>query len=191
MNMALVAISYLIGTFPSAYLAGRWLGKMDIRQVGDCNPGASNISRHIGSGAGMMVLLSDIAKGALAVSLARIFSTETVALFCGVAVVAGHNWPVFFRFRGGRGLSTTIGVMLALVTLPMLIVSLPGLFILLSNLMLTGLVMWIPLPLLEWIFGISGVVIIYSLALPCLSGILHFVTTRHFSEEQKKEALCW
>jgi glycerol-3-phosphate acyltransferase PlsY len=193
MNYLLIVLSYLIGTLPFAYMAGRFYKGIDIREIGDRNAGASNISRHVGSTAGMIVLGSDISKGVLAVLLAQAVATQPIALWCGLAAVAGHNWPVFFKFRGGRGMSITIGILLALVTIPMAIVSIAGLLSLLKkrSLIFTGVIMWVTLPLLEWLFRVPGMLIVYSLALPCLSGMVHLVTTRHLSPEQKKEALCW
>ena len=193
MNLFLVVVSYLIGTLPFAYMAGRFLKGIDIRDIGDGNVGASNISRHVSATAGLMVLIADISKGVLVILLAQAFATPPIALWCGLAAVAGHNWPPFLRFKGGRGMSIIIGILLALVTIPMVIVSIAGLLSLLKkrSLVLTGLIMWIPLPLLEWLFRVPGLLIVYSLALPCLSGIVHLVTTRHLSPEQKKEALCW
>jgi acyl phosphate:glycerol-3-phosphate acyltransferase len=193
MNILLIVASYLIGTLPFAYMAGRFYKGIDVREIGDRNAGASNISRHVGSTAGMIVLGSDISKGVLVILLAQAFATQSTALWCGLAAVAGHNWPVFLKFRGGRGMAITIGIMLALVTIPMAIVSIAGLLSLLKkrSLIFTGIIMWVMLPLLEWLFRVPGMLIAYSLALPCLSGIVHLVTTRHLSSDQKKEALCW
>ena len=193
MNLFLIVVSYFIGTLPFAYMAGRFFKHIDIRSIGDRNVGASNISRHVSSTAGIIVLTADIGKGALVVLLAQALATQPIALWCGLAAVAGHNWPLFLGFKGGRGMSTTIGILLALVTLPMVIVSMAGLLSLLKkrNLVLTGFIMWVPLPLLEWLFRVPSLLIAYSLALPCLSGIVHVVTTRHLSPDQKNEALCW
>jgi len=193
MNLFLIVISYFIGTLPFAYVTGRLLKGVDIREIGDRNSGASNISRHISSMAGLIVLTSDACKGALVILLAQAISTQTVALWCGLAAVAGHNWPVFLRFRGGRGMSTTIGIILALVTIPMAIVSIAGFVTLLKtrSISLAGFITFLPLPLLEWLFRVPAFLIVYSLALPCLSGLVHLISTRNLSTDQKKEALCW
>jgi len=193
MNLFLIVVSYFVGTLPFAYVTGRLLKGVDIRQIGDGNAGASNISRNVSNTAGIIVLASDACKGALVILLAQALSTQTVALWCGLAAVAGHNWPVFLRFRGGRGMSTTIGIILALVTIPMAIVSIAGLLTLLKtrSISLAGFIIFVPLPLLEWVFQVPALLIVYSLALPCLSGLVHLITTRNLSTEQKKEALCW
>ncbi len=141
----------------------------------------------------MAVLTADIGKGALAILLAQAFASQPIVLLCGVAVVAGHNWPIFLRFKGGRGLATTIGVLLVLLAVPMTILSAAGILSLWKkrNLIITGSIMFAPLPLLAWLLGASTALIGYSVALPCLAGIMHLATTRHLSQEQKREALHW
>jgi glycerol-3-phosphate acyltransferase PlsY len=186
-------VSYIIGLFPSAYIAGRLVKGVDIRKVGDRNAGAANVYRNINHVAGMAVLAGDIGKGALAVLLAQAVASQPIVLLCGVAVVAGHNWPIFLRFKGGRGLATTIGVLLVLLAVPMTILSAAGILSLWKkrSLVITGSIMFAPLPLLAWLLGASTTLIAYSVALPCLAGIMHLATTRHLSQEQKREALHW
>jgi len=107
--LALVA-AYLIGSLPSAYLAARRKG-IDIRQVGSRNMGAMNVFYQVGFVTGILVLAVDIGKGAAAVALARWMGVhEVVELLAGVAAVAGHSFPVFLKFRGGRGGATCIGI---------------------------------------------------------------------------------
>jgi acyl phosphate:glycerol-3-phosphate acyltransferase len=185
--------SYIIGMFPSAYIAARGLKKVKIWQVGDKNPGSANVSRNIHPLAGVAVLVADAAKGAAAIFLARAFSPQSIVLLAGVAVVAGHNWPVLFRFRGGRGLATSIGVLLVLMPWPMAILSLAGVLTLWwkGNLLITGATMFAPLPLVGWLFSVSFGLIVYGLALVCFSGIMHVLTTRRLSGEQRQEALRW
>ncbi len=186
-------VSYIIGLFPSAYIAGHLVKGGDIRKVGDRNAGAANVYRNISHVAGIAVLAADIGKGALAILLAQAVASQPIVLLSGVAVVAGHNWPIFLRFKGGRGLATTIGVLLVLLTVPMAILSTAGIISLWKkrNMLITGSIMFAPLPLLAWLFGASNTLIAYSVALPCLAGIMHLVTTRHLSQEQKEEALHW
>lgn len=107
--------SYLVGSFPTAQLLAKWLRKVDIRKVGVRNMGALNAYRVLGPFWGVTTFLVDASKGALAVVLAQAngLGTQAMAL-CGVLAVAGHNWPVFARFRGGKGAATGIGVVVAL-----------------------------------------------------------------------------
>jgi glycerol-3-phosphate acyltransferase PlsY len=192
-NYWVVFVSYIIGLFPSAYIAGRFQKGIDIRRIGDRNAGAANVYRNISHLGGIAVLAVDAGKGALAVLLAQAVASQPIVFLCGVAVVAGHNWPIFLRFKGGRGLATTIGVLLALLPVPMAILSAAGIISLWKthNLVITGAIMFAPLPLVAWLFGTSGSLILYSVALLCFAGIMHLVTTRHLSQEQKKEAVRW
>lgn len=103
--------AYLIGSFPSAYIAGR-LGKgIDIRQVGSKNMGTTNVFYHVGIVAGIFVLLADVGKGIAAIALARYWGTpELVQMLAGAMAIVGHIYPVFLKFRGGKGGATAIGV---------------------------------------------------------------------------------
>ena len=177
----IILLAYLLGSTPTAYIAGRLLKGKDIRQMGDGNMGARNAFYELGAKVGVAVFFIDAGKGVLAILIAQATNIPQVAiLFTGVAVVAGHNWPVFIGFRGGRGESTTIGVLLTLVTQPMLIMAGPALLILFirKNVTLASAVLFIPLPLVCWWLGVSGSLISYSMALPCLVGFTHFLRTR-------------
>jgi len=174
-------LGYFLGSIPTAYIASRLLKGRDIRQMGDGNVGAANAFRQLGANAGIGVLLIDAGKGAIAILIAQAASLPLVAiLFTGVAAVIGHNWPVFIGFRGGRGESTTIGVLLTIVTQPMLIMAGPALaaLFILPNVTKASAVLFVPLPLVCWWLGVPGLLIGYSIALPCLVGFTHFLRTR-------------
>lgn len=105
--------SYLLGSIPTAYLLGRWRKKLDIRKCGFRNMGALNAFRVLGPFWGAVTFLVDAGKGAAAVAMARAGGLGEVAVFyCGLLAVAGHNWPVFLGFRGGKGAATGLGVIL-------------------------------------------------------------------------------
>ena len=111
-----VVIGYLLGSIPFAYIAGRLKKGVDVRQVGGGNVGALNVMREVGVAAGFAVLAADVAKGLVAVFVARWLGLPLIwVLVVGFAAVAGHNWPVFLRFRGGKGGATIMGVLLALI----------------------------------------------------------------------------
>ena len=117
-----VIVAYLLGSIPFSYIAGRLLKGIDIRQVGGGNAGALNTMREVGTAAGFGVLFADIAKGALAVLIARWLGLSLIFVsIAGFAAVVGHNWPVFLHFRGGKGAATTLGVLLVLVPIELLI----------------------------------------------------------------------
>lgn len=127
-------ISYLLGSIPAGYLAGRAKG-VDIRKVGSGNIGATNVSRILGRKLGILVLLVDALKGftaarfvpALAlklISLVAVVSApdpEYLGILAGITVVLGHNYTCWLRFKGGKGVATSAGVLLALMPLVMLI----------------------------------------------------------------------
>lgn len=109
--------SYLIGSIPTAYIFGRLIKKIDIRQHGSGNVGATNAFRILGKGPGSIVLLIDIFKGAVVTSLvADIFGLNDplMRVILGIVVVCGHNWTVFLNFKGGKGIATSLGVLVGL-----------------------------------------------------------------------------
>ncbi len=122
MNLLLVLpIAYLLGAIPFGYLLVRWTTGADVRASGSGNIGATNVLRTTGRAAGIVTLLLDIAKGYLAVwiagqlSDASPFWTSAAAL----AVMAGHAWPVFLRFQGGKAVASFIGAFLCLAPGPL------------------------------------------------------------------------
>lgn len=181
MPWVIIALGYLLGALPTGYLAGHFLRGVDIRRVGDGNMGATNAFRELGPAIGIGVGLIDGAKGALAVFIAQSAGLSQLAvLSTGVAAVAGHNWPVFIGFRGGRGESTTIGILLVLVTRPMLILAIPAVatLIIKKNVNIASAVLFIALPVVGWVMHISGILIAYGIALPCLVGFTHYLRVR-------------
>jgi glycerol-3-phosphate acyltransferase PlsY len=113
--------AYLLGSIPTAYLAGRILQGIDIRQHGSRNVGATNALRVLGRGAGVSVLLIDIFKGAAAVLLGLALGfSEEIRVLAGIFAICGHNWTGFLNFKGGKGVATSAGVFLALIPLSLL-----------------------------------------------------------------------
>jgi len=150
MPWLIVLLGYFVGSIPTAYIAGRLLKGRDIRQMGDGNVGARNAFFQLGAKAGISIFFIDAGKGALAILIAQAASLPQVTiLLTGVATVIGHNWPVFIGFRGGRGEATTIGVLLTLVTQPMLIMAGPALATLAikKNVTIASAVLFVPISL--------------------------------------------
>jgi glycerol-3-phosphate acyltransferase PlsY len=108
--------SYLVGAIPTSYLVGRLFKGIDLREHGSRNLGATNLYRVLGWRYAVPVGLFDAAKGAIPVLLfaSQVSASELFALLCGVTAVLGHVFSVFVRFRGGKGVATAAGVMLAL-----------------------------------------------------------------------------
>jgi glycerol-3-phosphate acyltransferase PlsY len=117
-----IIVSYLIGSISFSFLAGKFLKGIDIREHGSGNAGATNTLRVLGKGPGLSVFVLDIFKGVLAIWIAAWLVPDSikVEILCGFAVVAGHNWPLYFNFKGGKGIATTIGVMLTLCFWPVI-----------------------------------------------------------------------
>ena len=116
-------ISYLLGSISFAYLFVKSFKDVDIRTVGSGNPGATNVARLMGLKVAIFVLLLDAMKGWLVAVTIPLFVDHTgFVLLCGLAVIAGHNWPVFLKFKGGRGAATTLGFFLGFALLPTLII---------------------------------------------------------------------
>jgi glycerol-3-phosphate acyltransferase PlsY len=177
----IIIIGYLLGSIPTAYLAGRIAAGRDIRRMGDENVGAANAYRELSPRAGVLVGVIDAAKGTLVIVIAQAVNmSQLVVLFAGVAAVVGHNWPVFLGFRGGRGVSTTIGILFVLVTLPMLIMTLPTLLILIwkRNVTPSMAFLFIILPLVDWWLQVPPALMAYGVALPALVGITTFFRNR-------------
>ena len=196
MNTSIVWISslvvaYLIGSIPSAYIAGRMLTGKDIREEGDRNPGAGNAFRTIGPKVGLAVGAADIGKGVIAVLFARLLTGSIGAgMAAGVVVVVGHNWSIFLQLRGGRGAASTVGVFLALAPIPAIpigLVSLALLPFLRSATRILGLIM-IPMPLLIWLTGASYSLVAYSVGLPIMVGLRHYYTARKVERLNQDQA---
>jgi glycerol-3-phosphate acyltransferase PlsY len=117
-----VIIGYLLGSIPTAYIVSRVRRGVDIRTIGSGNMGGANVMREIGTREGVFVGLFDIAKGAGAILIAQALNVSELWTFgTGFAALVGHNFPVFARFRGGRGSATIIGIFLVLAPIATLI----------------------------------------------------------------------
>ena len=121
--LLVVVISYFMGTISCAYLISKYLLSKDIRQYGSKNPGTTNMLRTFGKKAGAVTLVGDYLKGTIAVLISSFLAKKLGAdpdlarYISALAVVCGHNWSVFMRFRGGKGVATSYGAMLAIYPL--------------------------------------------------------------------------
>ncbi len=111
----LLIVAYLVGAIPLAFLVVKWRYGEDIRRHGTGGVGASNVFKSFSKPLGVVIFFYDIGKGVLMVWIARWLGLPLyMQAAVGLAVIAGHNWPVFLRFNAGRGLATTIGVAVSL-----------------------------------------------------------------------------
>ena len=112
MKYIIIAIlSYLLGNISFAYILGKLFTKKDVRDYGSGNAGTTNAIRTFGKKIGAMVFVGDVLKGVAAVLIGRNFGEATGSFLAGAFVIIGHNWPALLNFKGGKGVATTIGVM--------------------------------------------------------------------------------
>jgi len=111
----LIILAYLIGSVPSAIIVCKAMGLTDPRSDGSKNPGTSNVLRMHGRKAAAITLAGDIMKGLIPVLIARVFNFHPLVTgIVAIAVVIGHAYPIFYKFKGGKGVATTVGVLFAL-----------------------------------------------------------------------------
>ncbi len=179
--ISLGVLSYAIGGIPTAYLVTRYIMGRDIRSLGDFNSGAANVFRNVGPRAGLAVGAIDIVKGAAAVVVVRVLADNTgMEMMAGIVALAGHNWPVHMKFRGGRGAATAVGVLIAMlpvVALPIGALSLVVLYYT-RRAIIPLAIFLIAIPVLAWPSGHSVAVARYALAVPLMVGLSHVVSTR-------------
>ena len=123
MILILIPLAYVIGSIPVGYLLAKHFYGIDIRQHGSGNPGATNVWRVLGRQPGIITLALDILKGAVPVLLCRLVVPNELgtAVYSGMAAIAGHNWILFLRGSGGKGVATSAGVFLCLMPIQSLI----------------------------------------------------------------------
>ncbi|MFH1397676.1 MAG: glycerol-3-phosphate 1-O-acyltransferase PlsY [Candidatus Omnitrophota bacterium] len=153
-----ILVSYFIGSIPTAYIFGRLLKGIDIRWVGSGNVGATNASRVLGKKIGVIILFLDILKGLLPVIFLGDFivvrstlNQELLRIILGLSCIIGHNWTIFLEFKGGKGIATTLGVLLGLAA------RVAGLKIVLIWVILTWLIAFIPFRIVSLASLISGI----------------------------------
>ena len=119
MPVLTLLLGYLLGSLPSGFLAGKWCKDIDLRTIGSGSTGATNVLRNVGKGPALAVFLVDVAKGAAAVLLARALNPTSalidwIQVVAGLAALAGHIWPIWLGFKGGKAVATGFGMFLGL-----------------------------------------------------------------------------
>ena len=185
-----ITLSYLLGSIPTAYILVRLLKGIDIRKFGSGNVGATNALRVLGKTAGITVLVLDIIKGFVAVIfLGNLITTrinlpdEVLRIILGLSCISGHNWTIFLGFKGGKGMATTLGVLLGLA------MKLPALKVILGLVILTWVIVFMIIRIVSVSSVISAITLpIYMLVFKqsqvlILSGIILaiFIVIRHRS----------
>ena len=168
-----ILFAYLLGSVSSSYIAGKMTAGVDIREHGSGNAGATNTLRVLGWKLGLVVLIADVVKGILAVAFAHLVTNGSVTAMAlsGLFAVIGHNWPVYFSFRGGKGVATTIGVLMTIAWVPSIYAALVALVLLVFTryVSLASLTYVTLTPLFQLFLHTSAIVIIISFVIAALS----------------------
>ena len=134
MKYVLVSIiAYLMGNIATAYLVSRAVGKIDIRKHGSGNSGSTNVLRVLGAKPAAIVFLGDVLKGTAAVLIGGYIGGGYGEILAGIFVVAGHNWPILLGGKGGKGIATTIGLMLPIDPLMVGLILIVGIIVIITT----------------------------------------------------------
>ena len=174
-SILIVIGAYLVGAIPFGLLFAFWLTGKDPRQHGSGNIGATNVVRTGGKAVGLMTLIADIAKGAAPVALALYFTDEMTVALAAMAAFLGHLFPVYLRFKGGKGVATMFGVILPwqpwLALAAFVIWAL--VFGLSRYVSLASIIAGLSLPLFAWQLDASGLCIVVMALLALLMIVRH------------------
>lgn len=179
-----LVIAYFLGAIPTGYWCGRLLKGIDIREHGSKNMGATNVLRVLGKGPGIAVLLIDILKGIIPTTVVPNLlglSDPLILVLIGIAAVAGHNWTIFLNFKGGKGVATSLGVLIGIAIQipgirPVLLLTVAiwiAVFCLFAYVSLASILAAVALPILMVLFNAPLAIMIMSILL-CI-----FIVVRH------------
>lgn len=206
---SVIAVAYLVGSFSPAYVVVRRRLGLDIRQLGDGNAGAENVSRVVGLKPALAVAAIDIGKGLVVVLMARSLTPSiqtaypmedslsgeslrnALMLAAGASAVIGHSWSLYLKGSGGRGAATAVGALVGLLTVPALLVALPAFALMYLFRSTTwglasffvGTVCFTGFLGYFGLFGLSLPWTIYAATLPGLVGVIHFTSLRRPAPE--------
>lgn len=210
--MVIIAVGYFVGSLSPSYLLVRRALGQDIRQMGDGNAGAENVSRILGLKPAVLVASIDIFKGLAVVLLARILTSghsveapagsplagdyfrNMVVLSAGAATVVGHSWSVYLKGRGGRGAATAVGALFGIATLPALLVMLPafGLMVLHRSTTWGLATFFIGTVFMVAVLGhighpgFSWTWVAYVASLPAMVGVIHCLSLKRRTAQSPK-----
>ncbi len=184
-GIIVIIIGYLLGSIPSAYIAVRLATGKDIRQLGGGNVGGLNVFREVGFRAAAGVAIVDLGKGMAAVAIAHwlLHLLPLYVLLAGLAAVLGHNWMVWLKFSGGKGMGPAMGALFIVMPLygywpglPIFfgIIALP--FIITRNVALSMSIGLVSLPFIAWLGMHSGLFVIWSMVLGIII-VIRFLPT--------------
>lgn len=196
-----IIISYLVGSIPTAYVFGRLLKGIDIRKFGSGNVGATNALRVLGRGPGVLVLILDILKGVLPTVFLADFvilqvpsiSPALSRILFGFCCICGHNWTIFLRFKGGKGVATSLGVLLGLAVkiegvvwiLGVAILVWMATFFVFRIISLSSITAALSLPLSAWLLGVSRILLFFSLVIAVFAIFRHKSNLRRIFKKEE------
>lgn len=179
-------IGYAFGCIQTAYITGRITARIDIREHGSGNAGTSNVIRVIGRSAGFIVFVTDCLKAIAAYIIAALLFKGggsffpgalgvLPGLYAGLGTVLGHNFPFFLKFKGGKGIASTLGLLLALDWRPALIIYAVGAVTtgLTRFISLASLIMTLMIPIMWWLFGYGLETVLLGVLLAGMAWFLH------------------
>lgn len=192
-------VAYLIGSFSTAVWIGKWFYDKDVRQHGSGNAGATNTLRVLGKRAGFIVLLIDVFKGWIVVFLAalvgeELFVEKDLLLFkivAAIAVVAGHIYPLYTQFKGGKGIATMLGVIIGLFPGQLILIEV-GIFIIVflatRYVSLGSIVVALALPVLSiWFFDVDIILKIVSVLIAVVVPVTHRTNIKRLYEGRESK----
>lgn len=161
MEILLIVLGYLLGSVPVGFILGSRSG-IDVRKSGSGNVGATNVARVVGKRQGTLTLIADVAKGFLPVFLAMQLGASLAAtILVGTAAFLGHLFPIFLKFKGGKGVATGLGVFLALAPMATLVlVAMFGVAVLTGRIVsLSSILTALAAPIIFWLFAYPPLVV--------------------------------
>ena len=181
MDALLVIFSYLLGSVPSGLIIGKLSG-LDVRKAGSGNIGATNVARLLGKKVGLLTLVADTGKGFVPIWLAQqIGSSDPITALVGIAAFLGHLYPIFLKFKGGKGVATGFGVLLGLAPLAttILLVLFAAVAFTTRIVSLSSMVSAVAAPLVLWLFYYSPAYIMMAAVMAIM------IVFRHYANIQR------
>lgn len=198
-----VVFSYLFGAFPTAYVIYRLKKGSDIRSEGSGNVGGTNVARTLGAKEGIITILADIIKGFIPIMLAYFFFPGDLVLLsiASVAVIVGHDFPVYLKFKGGKGIATSFGVIIGVCSFPFTIqptylrigpiftiLIAAGIFFLIFKIVsVSSLAAAVATPLSYYFFNFPPIIVITSIVWAALAVFTHRDNIKRLIRKEEKK----
>jgi acyl phosphate:glycerol-3-phosphate acyltransferase len=193
LDIVVPIVCYLFGSVPTAYLIARWGRGVDIRKRGSGQVGGTNVWHSVSRRIGAIVVIADVAKGVIVVLLTRVFGLGIEwQVVAALAAIIGHNWSVFLRFGGGRGLATLGGALLVLAPREALVfVVLVGAGLLLRAVPVSMLIGVASVPFSAWLFGESHWLVFGSVMMLLIVAVKRIVPRKKWPSEGRGRVLLY